>query len=142
MQCFDWLRPRLPASSSEVFPDKWTASLSSHGASCCQCTSVPVLPLSRAGQVHGIYADRKIFMEPLGCLACFYSWAGEPRTLQAACLSVCLMLWPLLPSVASIVAPVPLCISHHHCPQQGVPTCSRAKGEQSRKTARTLHNIT
>ena len=34
------------------------------------------------------------------------------------------------------------CVSHHHRPQQGVPTCLSARGEQSRKTARILHNIT
>ena len=37
-------------------------------------------------QVHGIHADGKIFTELLGCLACLYSWVGEPRMLQAACI--------------------------------------------------------
>ena len=91
---------------------------------------------AKARQVHGIHADGKIFMELLGCLACLYSWVGEPCMLQAACLSVCLMSWPLLPSMASIMAPVPLCVSHHHHPQQGVPTCLSTRGEQSQPDAR------
>ena len=51
------------------------------------------------------------------------------------------MSWPLLPSVAPIVTPVPLRVSHHHHPQQGVSTCLNTRGEQSWKTAGTLHNI-
>ena len=87
-----------------------------------------------------IRADGNILREPLGCLACLCSWAGEPCMLQAVCRSACLMSWPLLPSMAPIVAPVPLCVSHHHLPQQGVPACLRTRGKQSRKTAGTLHN--
>ena len=49
----------------------------------------PVLGPFKAWQVHGIHTDGKISKEPLGCLACLYSWVGEPRTLQAACLSDC-----------------------------------------------------
>ena len=45
-------------------------------------------------------------MGPLGCQARLSSQVGEPHTLQAACLSACLMSWPLLPSMA----PVPLCV--------------------------------
>ena len=56
-------------------------------------------------------------------------------------VSVWHIAWPLLPSMASIMAPVPLHVSHHHL-QQGVPTCLSTRGEQSQKTARTLHNIT
>ena len=89
----------------------------------------------KAGQAHGIHTDRTIFTEPLGCLACLYSQEGEPHTLQAAWLSVCLC-------VAPIMAPVPLCVSVYLHPHQGVPTCLRTRGEQSRKTARTLYNIT
>ena len=33
---------------------------------------------------------RKIFTEPLGCLACLYSQVGEPRMLQAMCPPACL----------------------------------------------------
>ena len=100
-----------------------------------------VLPPFKARQVHGIRADGKIFTEPLGCPACLYPWVGEALTLQATCLSACLMSWLVLPSVSLIVAPVPLCVSPHHCLQQGVPTCLGTRGEQSPKTARTLHNI-
>ena len=100
-----------------------------------------MLPPFEARQVHGTRADGKIFMEPLGRPECLYSRVGEPRMLQAACLSACLMSWPLLPIVAPIVAPVPLRVSHHHRPQQGVPTCLSTRGGQSWKTARTLHNI-
>ena len=100
-----------------------------------------MLPPFKARQAHGIHANGKIFMEPLGCLVCLYSWVGKPRMLQAACLSACLMSWPLLPSMAPIMAPVPLCVSHHHRPQQGVPTCLSTTREQSQKPARTLHNI-
>ena len=82
-----------------------------------------VLPPFKDRQVHGICTDGKIFMEPLGCLACLYSCVGKPCTLQVVCLSACLMSWPLLPSVAPIMAPVLLHVSHHHHPQQGVPTC-------------------
>ena len=99
-----------------------------------------MLPPFEARQVHGIGADGKIFMEPLGCLEHLYSSVGGPRTLQAACLSARFM--SLLPSVAPIVAPAPLRVSHPHRPQQGVPTCLSTRGGQSRKTARTLHNIT
>ena len=60
---------------------------------------------------------------------------------QAACLSACLRSWPVLPSMTPIMAPVPLHVSHHHCPQQGVPTCLSTRGEQSWKTIRTLCNI-
>ena len=95
----------------------------------------------KARQVHGIRADGKIFKEPLGCRARLYSWVGEPCTLQAACLSACLMSGPLLPSTAPIMVPVPLRVSHHHRPQQGVPTCLSTTGEQSWKTAKPLHNI-
>ena len=101
-----------------------------------------VLPPFKVRQVHGIYADGKIFTEPLGCLACLCSWMGEPRTLQAMCLFARLMSWPLLLSMAPIVAPVLLCVSHYHCPQHGVPNYVSTKGEQSQKTARILHNIT
>ena len=52
----------------------------------------------------------------VGISACHYSQVGEPCTLQAVCLSACLMSWTLLPSMAPIMAPVPLCVSHHHCP--------------------------
>ena len=45
-----------------------------------------------ARQVHGICTHGKIFTEPLGCLACLYSWVGEPLMLQAACLSACLCM--------------------------------------------------
>ena len=69
-----------------------------------------VLPPFKARQVHGILADGKIFMELLECLAYLYSWVGEPRILQAVCLSACLMSWSLLPSMAPIVAPVPLSV--------------------------------
>ena len=100
-----------------------------------------MLPPFEARQVHGTHADGKIFMEPLGRPECLYSRVGEPRMLQAACLSACLMSWPLLPIVAPIVAPVPLRVSHHHRPQQGVPTCLSTRGEHSRKTVRTLRNI-
>ena len=103
---------------------------------------VNVLPPFKARQVHGIHADGKIFTEPLGRLTCLCSRVGEPRTLQAACLSACHMSWPLLPSVAPIMAPVPLCVSYHHRPQQGVSTCLSARGEQSQQDARTLHNTT
>ena len=98
-----------------------------------------VMPPFKAWQVHGISADGKIFMELLGCLACLYSWVGEPCMLQAVCLSA--MSWPLLPSVAPIVTPVPVRVSHHHRPQQGVPTCLSTTGEQRRQDARTLYNI-
>ena len=101
---------------------------------------VMLLPFM-ARQVHGIHADG-IFMEPLGCLACLYSQVGERHMLQSVCLSECLMSWPLFPSVAPIMAPVPLCVSHCHCPQQGVSTCLSTRGEQSRQDARTLHNMT
>ena len=97
---------------------------------------VVVLPPFKSRQAHGIHADGKIFTGPLGCLACLYSWLGEPHTLQAACLFACLMSWPLLPSVAPIVAPVPLRVSHHQHPQQGVPTSLSPRGEQSRQDAR------
>ena len=50
-----------------------------------------VLPLFKARWAHGIPADGKIFMKLLGCLARLYSWVGGPHTLQAACLSACLM---------------------------------------------------
>lgn len=30
MQCFDWVRPRSHASFSDLLPDEWTASFSSH----------------------------------------------------------------------------------------------------------------
>ena len=102
-------------SQSNIWPNIWS--------SCAPVRLTCVLPPFGARQVHGIHADGKIFMEPLGCLACLYSRAGEPRTLQAVCLSACFMSWPLLPSVAPIMAPVPLSVSHHHHPQQGVPTC-------------------
>ena len=72
--------------------------------------------------------------------AFIHGWATH--CIQAVCLSACLMSWPLLPSMAPIMAPVPLHVSHHHCPQQGVLTCLSTRGEQSQKTARTLHNIT
>ena len=58
------------------------------------CTSyilVAMFAPFKARQVLGIHADGKVFMEPSGCLACLYSRVGEPRTLQAACLSACLM---------------------------------------------------
>ena len=90
-----------------------------------------VLPLFKARQVRGIRADGKIFMELLGSLACLCSWVGEPCMLQAVCLSTPLMSWLLLPSVAPVVAPVFFCVSHHHHPQQGVPTCLSTRGEQS-----------
>ena len=48
----------------------------------------------------------------VGCLACLYSRVDKPRMLQTACLSACLMSWPLLPGVAPIVTPVPLRVSH------------------------------
>ena len=67
-----------------------------------------VLQPFKARQVHGICADGIIFTEPLGCLTCLYSWVGELHTLQAVCLSACLMSWPLPPSMSPIVAPVPL----------------------------------
>ena len=92
-----------------------------------------LLQPSKAGQVRGMRANGAIFRECLGCVACLYLQVGEPCTLQAPCLCACLMLWPLLPSVAPIMAPVPLCVSHHHCPQLGVPTCLSTRGEQSRK---------
>ena len=98
------------------------------------------MPPFKVRQVHGIHADGQIFSEPLGCLACLYSWVGKPCTLQAECLSACLMSWPLLSSVTPILAPVPLHVSHHHRPQQGVPTCLSTRGEQSRQDAKTLHN--
>ena len=100
-----------------------------------------MLPPFEARQGQGTRADGKIFMEPLGRPECLHSRVGEPRMLQAARLSACLMSWPLLPIVAPIVAPVPLRVSHHHRPQQGVPTCLSTRGGQSWKTARTLHNI-
>ena len=102
----------------------------------------PVLPSFKAGQVHGVREDGIIFMEPLGCLACLYSQVGEPGMLQAACLSACHMSWPLLPSVAPIVAPAPLYVSHHHPSQQGVPTCLSTRRKQSQQDAITLHNMT
>ena len=95
------------------------------------------------GQAGSWYSCRwKISTEPLGCQARLYSQVGKPRTLQVPYLSACLMSRPLLPRVAPIVAPVPLCVSHHHHPQQGVPTCLSTRGEKSRQDARTLHNIT
>ena len=90
---------------------------------------VCVLLPFKARQVHCICADRKIFTETFGCLPCLYSWVGELCMLQAACLSACLMSWPLLPSMAPISAPVPLRVSHHHHPQQGVLTCLITRGE-------------
>ena len=87
-------------------------------------------------QVRGIRVDGKIFTELLGCLACLYSWVGEPHILQAVCLSACLMPWPLFPIVAPIVAPVPLRVSHHHRPQQGVSVCLSTRGEQRQQDAR------
>ena len=94
---------------------------------------------SRLGRSTVLTQNRIIFTGPLGCQACLYAWVGEPRTLQAACLSARFM--SLLPSVAPIVAPAPLRVSHPHRPQQGVPTCLSTRGGQSWKTARTLHNI-
>ena len=35
----------------------------------------------KAGHIHGVHTDAIIFTEPLGCLACLYSWVGEPHTL-------------------------------------------------------------
>ena len=67
--------------------------------------------------------------------AFIHRWASHGM-LQAACLSACLTSWPLLPSVASIMAPVPLCVSHHHRLQQVVPTCLSTRGEQSQKDAK------
>ena len=51
-----------------------------------------VLQPFKAWQVHGIQTDGKIFTEPLGCLACLYSWVGDPRTLQVVCLPACLCM--------------------------------------------------
>ena len=99
-------------------------------------TYTHMLPPFKARQVHGIRGDGKIFMETLGCLACLYTHVGKPRMMQAVCLSACLMSWPLFPSVAPIVAPVPLHVSHHHRPQQLVPTCVSSRGEQSQQDAR------
>ena len=58
---------------------------------CEAWTYIGVLPPFKARQVHGIRADEKISTEPFGCLARLYSWVGEPRTLQAVCLSARLM---------------------------------------------------
>ena len=71
-----------------------------------------MLPPFKAGQVHGI-------------LEYLYSWVGKPRMLQATCLSAYLSAhWgPLLPSVAPIVAPVPLCVFHHHPSIDVSPGC-------------------
>ena len=52
-----------------------------------------VLPPFKSGQVHGIHGDRKIFTEPLGCLACLYSWMGELQT-ASICLSHVMALAP------------------------------------------------
>ena len=79
-----------------------------------------VLPPFKARQVHGICADGKIFM--LGRPTCLYSRVGEPCTLQAACLRMSHVV-ALAPQCGTIVAPVPLPISHPHHPQQGVPPC-------------------
>ena len=70
-------------------------------------------------------------------------FVGKQVTHAASCISICMshVVAPV-PSMAPIVAPVPLHVSHHHRPQQGVPTCLSTTGEQSWKTARTLHNIT
>ena len=68
------------------------------------------------------------------CHAFIHRWASHGM-LQDVCLSACLTSWHLLPTVASIVAPVPLCVSHRHCPQQGGPTCLSTRGEQSRRDA-------
>lgn len=65
-------------------------------------------------QVHGIQADKRIFMELLGCLACLYAWMGEPRMLQAACplrVSACLYMSPVLQHVTC----------HGPCPPVGIP---------------------
>ena len=105
---------------------------------CC------VLGPFKAGKIHGIRTDRIIFTEPLGCRACLYSQVGKPHTPQASYLPACLCVahaMALAPSMAPIVTPVPLRVPHHHH-QQGVPTCLSTRGEQSQKTARTLHNIT
>ena len=99
-------------------------------------TLTDVLPPFKARQVHGIHADGKIFMEPLGCLACLYSQVGGPHMLQAVCLFACLMSWRLFPSMAPTVAPVPLPVTHHHHPHQGVPTYLNTRGEQSWQDAR------
>ena len=80
-----------------------------------------MLPPFKARQVHGIRADGKIFSELLGCLACLYSWVGEPRKLQAVCQSACLMSWPLPPSMAPIMARVPLRVSPIIIAPEGSP---------------------
>ena len=109
-----------------------------HGHADCVATLQ-----GQAGSQKNICADGKIFTELLGCLACLYSWVGKPYTPQAACLSACRVSWPLLPSMAPIMAPIPLHVSHHHHPQQVVPTCLSTRGEQSWQDARnyiTQHN--
>ena len=80
-----------------------------------------VLWLFKVWQVHGVQEDKRIFMELLGCLACLYSWVGEPRTLQAACplhVSTC----HLSSSMLTVMALVP---------QWGFPTPLNTRDKQS-----------
>ena len=93
---------------------------------------------SRQGQAGPWYScRRKNIPELLGCLACLYSQVGEPSSLQAACLSVCLIhgscspVWLLSPCVSLIITTPS---------RESLPVLS-TRGEQSWKTAKALHNI-
>ena len=96
----------------------------------------------RGQAVHGICADGRIFTEPLGCLAWLYSWVGEPHTLRAACLPACHMLWPLLPSMAPIVAPAPLVCVSSSSPPAGSPYLFKYWRGTKPARCQKLYNIT
>ena len=72
--------------------------------------------------------------------AFIHGWESHARCklrvyLHVSCRGLCSPAWHpswhLSPCVSLIII----------IPQQGVPTCLSTRGEQSRKTARTLHNI-
>ena len=70
-------------------------------------------------------------------------FTGGGAMYAASCVSICMShVMALAPQSVTHYGTCPLACVSHHCPQQGVPNCLRARGEQRRKTARTLHNIT
>ena len=94
----------------------------------------------KARQVHGIHADGKIFMEPLGCLACLYSRVSESRMLQAACLSACLMSRPLLPC-GTHCGTCPLACLSSSLPHAGIPYLSKYWRGTKLARCQKLYNI-